>query len=363
MTYVAEPTENGEKRGRWRGVLTVVAVGVVTVAVTGGVLYARVSPPERQTVSEPLPPGTEKVVRGDLVSEVRAFGSLQFSGARGVKNQLSGITTWMPRANSVIERGERLYAVDDMPVVLLHGELPAWREFKAGMQDGKDVRMLEENLAVLGYDGFTVDDKFSEKTEAAVKRWQKNTGLPLSGRIELGRVVFTPGALRITTVTARPGDRVVAGLEVLRASGSGQRVSAEVPAAEQDLAVKGAGVEVELPDGRRTKGTVSSVGTLKTNKDNKKIVPITVRLRSTQRVKKFQSADVVVLLRKVEAENVFSVPVTALLPLSGGGYEVQIVDGGRVRRVKVKTGVFANGRAAISVPGIAEGMRVGVPKL
>ncbi|MFJ4963268.1 peptidoglycan-binding protein [Streptomyces sp. NPDC088729] len=352
----------GGGRGR-RGLLVAVAVAVVAAAVGAGLLYGRPGTEREPASGEPLPPATEKAVRGDLVSEVRSFGTLQFSGDRRVTNRIAGTFTWLPAASSVVERGERLYAVDDRPVVLMRGDLPAWREFRAGMKDGKDVRMLEENLAALGYTDFTVDEEFSRKTEAALKRWQKNNGLPQSGKLELGRVVFAPGDLRIKKSAVRPGDAAVPGGEVLRAGGSRQRVSTQVPLEAQELALEGASVEIELPDGDRTDGTVASVGQQRLNEQGKKVVPVTVRLDSPGDVGKLPSADVTVVLRKVEAKNVYSVPVTALLPLPDGGFAVQIVEGGQVRRVKVRTGAFADGRAEVSGPGITEGVRVGVPRL
>ncbi|MFE4366996.1 efflux RND transporter periplasmic adaptor subunit [Streptomyces sp. NPDC056835] len=329
-----------------------------------GVAYVRATAPEQSPPPrERLPPSTERITRGDLVSEVRATGSVQFSGSRAVKNHLKGIVTWVPSANTLVTQGKRLYAVNDTPVFLLRGSLPAWRAFKSAMPDGEDVRMLEENLAELGYTDFTVDEEFTEKTEAAVKRWQKNNGLKQSGEIELGRVVFAPGPLRIASTTARSGDSVAPDQEVLRVTGFRQRVSAEVPSEEQDLAVKGAKAEIELLDGRRMKGTVSSVGAEKVAEENKKVVPITVEPDSAKTLEKLQSADVVVLLTRTEAEDVLSVPVTALIPADGGGYSVQLVKDGRTRRVAVTTGAFGNGRAEVSGPGIEEGVRVGVPRL
>ncbi|MER6461978.1 efflux RND transporter periplasmic adaptor subunit [Streptomyces sp. NPDC001288] len=331
---------------------------------TAGTVYLRSAPAhDRAGARNQLPSATQKVVRGDLVAQVIVPGSVQFTGARAVTNHLTGVITWVPDANSVVRQGRKLYSVDDTPVILLHGDLPAWREFKPGMSDGEDVRMLEESLAELGYTGFTVDDEFSAQTEAAVKRWQKNTGLPQTGRIELGRVVFAPGPLRIASVQAHPGDPATNGQDVVRASGSRQRVSAQVPEEDQDMAVQGAKAAVELPDGTRIAGVVSSVGSLKNGQEGKKILPITVRLDSPRSVQKLQNADVAVVLKRTAAKNVLTVPVTALVPALGGGYAVQVVDGGTVRLVTVRTGAFANGRVEISGSGVGEGARVGVPRL
>ncbi|MEU9256212.1 peptidoglycan-binding protein [Streptomyces sp. NPDC048270] len=335
----------------------------MATAVAGGWFKLSADPPERSEATEPAPPSTAPIERGALVQEVRAFGNIQFTGSRSIKNQLAGIVTWTPSANSVVDGGERLYSVDDKPVILMHGGLPAWREFAAGMTDGEDVVMLERALAALGYTDFTVDEEFTDKTQAAIKRWQKNTGLPPTGKIELGRIVFAPGALRVAQSALGPGDQAAPGAEVLQASASDQMVAADIPATAQELAVKGSSVQIELPNGKRTRGTISAVSRPKTAEDGNKVVPISVTLVSPTDVKGIQEGAVTVIVARTEAKDVHSVPVTALLPLAGGGFAVQIMDGTNIRRVTVQTGAFANGRVEISGPGITEGARVGVPKL
>ncbi|MFC8093551.1 peptidoglycan-binding protein [Streptomyces sp. NPDC057301] len=346
-----------------RAVLVALAAGLVLATALAGTAHLRDTAPGKPVSKERLPPRTEQIVRGDLVTEVVATGAVKYTGARAVKNHLTGIITWVPSPNSVISQGKRLYSIDNKPVLLLRGDLPAWREFKRGMPDGEDVRMLEQNLAELGYTGFTVDDEFSPNTEAAVKRWQKNNGLPSNGRIELGRVVFAPGSVRIQSAEVRAGDPVAPAQDALQVTGFQHRVSAQIPAKEQDLAVKGAKARIELPNGKHVEGTVSSVGAEKTDEDNKKVVPITVQPESSRLLGDVQSADVVVVLRRTEAKDVLFVPVTALLPAQGGGFAVQLVKGGKVTVAKVKAGAFADGRVEVTGPGIAEGARVGVPQL
>ncbi|MFF4983960.1 peptidoglycan-binding protein [Streptomyces sp. NPDC001046] len=358
-----EPEGRGRRPRLRRAVLIAVAAGLVLATALVSTAYLRDTAPDKPVTRQKLPPRTEPVVRGDLVSEVVATGAVKYTGARAVKNHLTGIVTWAPSPNSVITQGKRLYSVDNEPVFLLRGDLPAWRTFKRGMADGEDVRMLERNLAELGYTGFTVDDEFSRKTEAAVKRWQKNNGLPSNGRIELGRVVFTPGSVRIQSAEVRAGDSVAPAQDVLEVTGFQHLVSAQIPAKEQDLAVKGARVRIELPNGKRVEGNITSVGAEKMGADNKKVVPVTVRPASSRLLGDVQSADVVVVLRRSEAEDVLFVPVTALLPAQGGGFAVQLVKNGKVTVVKVKTGAFADGRVQVTGPGIAEGARVGVPRL
>ncbi|MEU9230279.1 peptidoglycan-binding protein [Streptomyces massasporeus] len=363
-SYADSPAAATAGRSRRRALIAAVAVAAVVVVGAGGfLLYDRPSPAPAPTGTAQRPTATEKVVRGDLVEEVRAFGPVRFSGDRGIKNQIRGIVTWTPARNSGMGRGEKLYAVDDKPVILLRGKLPAWRAFAPGMTDGRDVLALEENLAALGYTGFTVDDEYSQKTAAAVKRWQKAVGLPATGKIELGRVVFASGPVRVGKTVARPGDAVEPGAEILRISSAAQHVAVEIPIAEQGLAVKGAKTTIMLPDGSETPGNIASVGAGKLNKDGESVVPVSVRVSDPDALKDVQNTDVQVVLKRIEARDVLSVPVTALLPADRGGYAVQVVQGTRVRLVPVRTGAFADGRAEISGSGLTEGMRVGVPKL
>ena len=57
------------------------------------------------------------------------------------------------------------------------------------------------------------------------------------------------------------------------------------------------------------------------------------------------------------ANNVLSVPVTALLATSGGNYAVQEAQAPH-KLIPVTTGLFAAGYVQISGPGIYEGLQV-----
>ncbi|MEV0468763.1 peptidoglycan-binding domain-containing protein, partial [Streptomyces prunicolor] len=73
-----------------------------------------------------------------------------------------------------------MYRVDDDPVVLMYGAVPAYRALRTG-EEGADVKELERNLKALGYGGFTVDDSFTDATADAVKEWQDDQGLDQTG--------------------------------------------------------------------------------------------------------------------------------------------------------------------------------------
>jgi hypothetical protein len=68
----------------------------------------------------------------------------------------------------------------------------------------------------------------------------------------------------------------------------------------------------------------------------------------------------VVIVERVLAEDVLTVPVGALLALAGGGYVVERVTAGGTEQVAVEPGQFADGLVEV-IGDIAEGDQVVVP--
>jgi multidrug efflux pump subunit AcrA (membrane-fusion protein) len=145
-----------------------------------------------------------EVQRRTLAEQVTVDGTIGYAGKATVVNRLSGTVTGLPKVGQVIRRGQALFGVDNKPVILMYGELPAYRRLAEGL-GGEDVRQLEENLVALGYDPGTVDGEFTSTTAAAVSAWQDDLDLPVTGAVELGRVVFLPSARRVTEVSATLG--------------------------------------------------------------------------------------------------------------------------------------------------------------
>lgn len=313
-----------------------------------------------------LPPATTPVERGDLRDSAQADGTLGYDKERKVNAGAAGTMTWTPRTGSTVERNERLYEVDGRPVRLLYGSGPMYRTLEAG-DEGRDVEQLERNLAELGYTGFTPDDEYTELTAAAVKRWQKSHGAKQTGKVGPGDVTFAPGKVRIKSVGAGVGEQAQPGAPVLVTTGSERIVSFPLDVAESQLAKVGTKVTVELPDGTTAPGKVSSVGrTAKPGDDPQDDTPkvtLTVSFDDPDEVGGFDQSPVTVNLTGETRENVLTVPVNALLALPGGGFGVQVVQGGTSREVKVELGMFAEGRVEVSGGGLREGTKVGVPKI
>jgi hypothetical protein len=284
----------------------------------------------------------------------------------------SGTVTALAPPGSFVQRGGVLYRLDGQPVVLMYGSTPAFRALGVGVSDGRDVRQLERNLAALGFDPGTVDETFTSTTAAAVGDWQDSAGLPETGGVELGRVVFLPGARRIGEHKTAVGSVLGAGSEVLETSSTKRVVTVELDAALQSLARRGDGVEVTLPDQSTVRGRITEVGRVAREKESsgadagtadgaeqELVIDVTVRLRSARGLGRLDEAPVSVGLAQESRGNVLAVPVNALVARRGGGYGVELASGGRI--VPVRTGLFAGGYVEVSGSGIREGTRVVVP--
>lgn len=315
-----------------------------------------------------LPPSTAKVTQETLLDTSTTAGELGFGATTTVNSRLAGTVTKQPSVGDQVARGESLYEVDEVPVTLMYGALPAYRDLKDGVE-GADVEQFEANLAAMGYVGFDVDEEFTGNTAAAVERWQEDRGLEETGVVTLGSVVFAPGKVRVDTLAGQEGAVTAPGQEVLSFTGSSKAVTVQIDTDEQRLAKKGRKVVVELPDGESLKGVITDVTTVvvpgEGEEDGDTKVEVTVDLPGKKAQKAsapFAMASVDVTFTVDRRKDVLAVPVTALLALQEGGFGLEVVKGGRSTYVPVETGLFADGKVEVSGDGIARGTVVGMPK-
>ncbi len=177
--------------------LAAAAVAVILIAESGSA--------GRHNSGNGVPPGetTTTVTRRTLTESSTVDGTLGYGSALELYDRLSGTFTWLPAVGAEIGRGGTLWRVNNEPVALMYGSVPAYRTLRKGVSDGPDVTELNWNLIDLGYDPYGAiddDEDFSEATAAAVRRWQHSEGLHETGVVELGRIVFAPGARRVTAV-------------------------------------------------------------------------------------------------------------------------------------------------------------------
>jgi peptidoglycan hydrolase-like protein with peptidoglycan-binding domain len=246
-----------------------------------------------------------------------------------------------------------------------------------GMSPGRDVAELNANLRALGYGRSLGGDAFTSETEAAVRSFQSRHGLPVTGRLLLGSVVFEPGPVRVTSVTPTLGATVQAGA-VLGITSTRREVTIALDAAQQTNVRVGDPVTITLPDNSTTPGRVSFVGTVATtpSSDNNgssggggggsssPTIEVDVAPSDPAATGRLDQAPVNVSITTGSVSNALVVPVNALLALSSGGYALEEVQAGGVHRlVAVQLGLFddADGLVQVTGPDVAAGERVVVP--
>jgi peptidoglycan hydrolase-like protein with peptidoglycan-binding domain len=278
---------------------------------------------------------------------------------------VGGTVTSIADEGSVIGRGEVLLTIDQEPVILLIGAIPAYRTMTAGVE-GDDVAQLEQNLADLGFDdveGFVVDGDYDTATTLAVAAWQAATGASPDGVVNLGDVHVSPTPVRISETLVRPGDAVGNGTPILRSSVSSTFVTVELSTDDQDLVAVGEAVVVVLPDGSREAAVVTDIGSVVlATQQGDTYFEMTVTLEDPDAAQGLDEAPVDVEVIGDRADDVLVVPVTALVALAEGGYAVEVAQAdGSTSLVAVDPGLFADGFVEVTSSGLEPGMEVVVP--
>ena len=363
---------------RQRTLAIAAAVGVLVVGGVAARAVVSCGSAAKSTTQAKRPPATAEVTRTTLVETKTVTGTLGYGDPVPLGAAGEGMLTWIAARGSTVNRGEPLFKIDQRPVVSLYGSVPLYRALRVGVT-GSDVRQLEANLSGLGYTGFTVDNTFTAGTAKAVRDWQSRLGRPMSGAVEPGQVVFTPGPVRIAAQEARVGQvvgRAEGGATVLSYTGTTRLVSVGLEVADQALAAAGGKVTVTIPGGKRLTGTITNVGTVAAALDQgtegapgqagqvaaEARIAVIVKIADQQALGRLEAAPVDVDFVSQKREGVLTVPVAALLAVPEGGYGVEVVEGSATRIVPVNTRLFAAGHVEIDGSGVAEGMTVGMPR-
>lgn len=287
----------------------------------------------------------------------------------------SSTFTMLPAVGRVVSRGQSVYAIDDQPVVLLYGSVIPWRAFVAGMPPGPEVSELNANLDALGYASGLTGDAFTAATATAIDTLQAAHGIPPTGGLALGSVVFERGPVLVTSVTATVGANVAPG-PVLGVSSTAAQVTIQLSAAQQSSVKVGDPVTINLPNERSTEGVVSAVGAVakapskggeggggEGGEEGGPTIEVDVTPRDPGAIGHLDEAPVTVAITTASASNALTVPVDALLALAGGGYALEVVEGKTHRLEAVSLGLFDDAEGLVQVSGreVQAGQRVVVP--
>jgi peptidoglycan hydrolase-like protein with peptidoglycan-binding domain len=266
--------------------------------------------------------------------------------------------------------------VDDRPVVLLCGTVPAYRALHVGMK-GRDVRQLNRNLHQLGYDADAHvridpgDNAFTSKTEQALRVLQRNKGVGVTGGLATGDAVFLPVALRIAKVTGQVGGSAGPGAPVLSATSDTLQVQVNLDPSQQGEVNKGDRAQITLPGNTPVTGRVAGFGRVAQTPAGQgsqaadATIPTFISLDDLAKAGRFDQAPVQVDITTKGVDSALSVPVTALVGKSGGGFAVELVRAGERRElVAVKLGLFDTGGGRVQVEGdLRAGDSVVVPSI
>jgi len=348
---------------------------------------------------------TARVERGALSATINLSGILTYrarpdGSPYSAVNQASGIYTELPAAGTEMggacwaasgawpwplagapagaagaarPRGRGVYRVDEDPILLLCGGVPAYRDLASGAA-GEDVRQLNRNLHDLGYDAAAgveidpTDDDFDWATRAALSKLQRDRGLDATGTLALGDAVFQPGPMRISKLSGRLGEPARPGAEVAVTTSDRLEVQVDLDALRQDRVRKGARALVTLPDNHSVRGKGDRGGRVAQAPETQGDAgtapgPAIISLEPPAKARRFDRAPVGVEITTAGVESALSVPVTALVGRSGGGFAVEVArEDGQHELVAVNLGLFDSAGGRVQVEGeIHEGDQVVVP--
>ena len=391
----------------------VVGVVVVGVAAAVGAVLANSNLGSHSSAGAGNPAGykmgTATVTRQSLTSQAQVNATLGDAGSWSVvvpqsssssaasspgvsAGGGSGLFTWLPPVGRTVHQGQRMYAVSGAPVVLLYGGIPAYRDLSEGMT-GADVTELNKALVRLGLAARSALgsrsgwDYYSAETAYAVELLQAKLSLTETGVLSLGEAVFLPGPTLVTGwgTTATLGGAATPGTVVLAASSTIPAVTIALDAGQEGEVKAGDPVRITLPDGSVTPGVISQVSRVATaavsgesgtggsgpatggdsgsgSGSSGATITVLASLTHPTAAGQLNSAPVTVTITTGSAANALTVPVTALLAQTGGGYAVEVTGTGGHYLVKVTTGLFDDAAGLVAVTGnLTPGQHVVVP--
>jgi HlyD family secretion protein/Putative peptidoglycan binding domain len=396
----AVPPGRRHRPKRRRRILTAAMVIVVIAAAGAGYYELRqLHDNAPAPAANPDATGLKPVTRQSLSEQTAVDGTLGYSGSytvvvpSGSSGSSSGGTfTWLPAGGQVVSQGQRLYSVENSPVVLLYGSVPVYRGLSQGMT-GTDVQQLNSDLVALGNaskaDLDPSSDYFSGETATALEKLQSNLGLTQTGTLPVGQAVFEPGAVRVGNVTATVGTPVHPGSPVLTGTSDTRQAVAQVDPNQLPDVNVGASVTITLPNNQTTPGVVTSIGTTATGTSSGSgsgsggsgssgsgsssggsnapatTVDVDIRLTHPAAAGPLDQAPITVSITTGTVNDVLAVPTDALVS-EPSGYGVEVAGPHGTRHiVPVSLGLFddALGLVQVTGKGLAAGQQVVVPNI
>lgn len=126
---------------------------------------------------------------GTVSQSVATIVTATWPVRRVALNQASGtITRVAASRGEQVKAGNVVYRVDERPVAVLKGAVPAFRTLTVGVS-GADVTQLTRFLVSKRYLAATTS-RYTAAVQRAVRTWQKKIGVPQDGVVHRGDVIF-----------------------------------------------------------------------------------------------------------------------------------------------------------------------------
>lgn len=238
---------NGARRA-WTALTVLVALLLGGVAGWAG-----------KTLLAPTPAGPAapaytlvEVVDDSVSRSIRLNAAAGWSGGATFPGGITGTVTQVDlRGAQTVRAGSRLFDVDLAPIVVAQGEVPAFRDLQIGAS-GADVEQLQRFLLTMKFRSAGPTGRFDMATANEVYAWKKSLGVPPSGTVEQGRLVFVPRlpARVALAPEVRVGAAVSASQQILTMLPIEPRFTIALPPGQAALARLGQ--EVSIADGAHT---------------------------------------------------------------------------------------------------------------
>lgn len=195
-----------------RALLFLVWLVTVVASVGVGGLVAR-NEPQGQLVTTP---SVTAVVERRAVERTVGINGTVAIDTQEVRGPTKGrITEWLVEPGDSVMEGDILALVDERPLIVLAGSIPAYRDVARG-DTGRDVAQIQAVLERLGYDPGQLDGKYGSTTEMALTELYRDHGFdpPMIDRhavILQGEFAIVPQLPAVVTSLSVPLGSDVAG--------------------------------------------------------------------------------------------------------------------------------------------------------
>jgi hypothetical protein len=286
-----------------------------------------------------------------------------YGDASPLSAQGTGTVTALPAVEDIVAPGEAIYRLDDRPVLLLRGRIPAWRDLTPWMDDGRDIAQAKRALTALGFADkadIGTSTVWNWPLSEAIADLRESAGYSRDYWLPRAMFAFAPAAVRVDSVTATLGEFLAPGTPVLTWTATAAHLTCGIETSQRAYATAEDEVPMTFADGTEASGVIVGVRTEPgIEPDQPDTLAVDIDVAAGALTSQDTGALARVTLTHTVAADVLAVPVTALVAFVDGGYGVaKTDDAGIPVYTPVQTGRFAGTLVEITGGDLAPGDHV-----